>query len=216
MPPTAGTPAGRFAAVEAGAQLQYLISLDDLWTSELESASERGKLASDDIEMLSSLVGQMRTGLEYVPRRTEDLSMMLEELDNKSVEAALSRIVDNSSEEGLDLRRPLKSIPGHDLRDAAISACVYIGKMSGPESELLEKKLGTIREAGYVPPGDFRLPFRCAALLALVGAGAVASIGLGGAPVFIGMAVASQVGLGGFGWVGAKCPSVLPDILKPQ
>jgi hypothetical protein len=207
-----GTPAARVAAVEAGATIQRLIALDDLWTAELVGGSERGKLHPEEIEALSVLVSSMQQGLEFVPGQMEDLATMLDQLDDQVVEEALDRLA-QYPERAVNLVEFLPDLPP-DLRESIISACRYLAATSGEEAQLLDGKLAVIRERGGVPPGDFRLPFRCAALLALVGAGLVATIGIGGAPILVGLAAANQVGLGAFGWFGAKCPNVLPVIRK--
>ena len=103
-------------------------------------------------------------------------------------------------------------MPDFELRSASIAACDYLREMAGSEAQALNEKLSAIVDSGEVPEGDYKLPFRCAALLGLVGVGVAASIGLGGAPLFVGMATVNQVGLGALGWVGGRCPSLLPEI----
>jgi hypothetical protein len=211
MMPRVGTFQGRYVATKAGALIQHLLVLDDLWTSTLEEASGGGQLGEDDIEMLSELVNEMQHGLKIVPERLQGTQVMLEELDRESFARAFAAIVESSA--GYQTLEPLLEVfEGQDLQGDTIAACNYLREMAGQESDLLGEKLSAIVDLSAVPPGDFRLPFRCAALLGLVGMGVVATIGLGGAPVFVGMAVVSQVGLGGFGWVGAQCPNVLPKI----
>jgi hypothetical protein len=92
-----------------------------------------------------------------------------------------------------------------------IAACDYLLEETSAETDLLYGKLEAVRR-GELSPGDFRFPYRCALFLALAGAGAVATIGLGGAPVYVGLALVNSTGLGVLGWEANGCPRVLPEI----
>jgi hypothetical protein len=210
--PELGTPAGRYIATEAGALLYRLIAHDDLWTAELGRASGQGSLSENEIQALGDLVAEMRRDLEEVPDRAYEVRLMLDEATDEDVDGVFATIAEHpwaSPSLGSLMEGEL---PDYELRSASIAACEYLRKMARSEARILDEKLSAIVESGEVPDGDYKLPFRCAALLALVGVGVAASIGLGGAPLFVGMATVNQVGLGALGWVGSKCPPLLPEI----
>ncbi|HEY2053164.1 MAG TPA: hypothetical protein VGH14_04425 [Solirubrobacterales bacterium] len=216
MPPV-GTLPGRVAATNAAGTLQYLVTLDDLWTAELESRSGQGSLDAEEIEALSALGNSMRERLEFVPGQMRDLSEMVEEVDDATVEDALSEIVRIAAETevALNLSEAIEGLR-QDFRAVVVDACNYLIENSGAEANTVAEKTAAIREAGEVPPGDLKFPFKCAAFLALVGAGVTAAIGFGGAPILVGLGVANQVGLGAFGWRAADCPTALPRIRRAR
>ncbi|MBS0550755.1 MAG: hypothetical protein JSR24_23610 [Proteobacteria bacterium] len=197
-------------AVEAGARLQSLIALDDLWTSELDSRAGRGAMGRDEVDALTAIGVSMQQQLEFVPSQVGELAQMLREIDDGQIRGVLDAIVGSAgSDRGL--AEALEALPP-DLQGSIVSGCEYLGDRSGEEAQVLAQKLAVIEASGGVPPGDLRFPFRCAAMIALVGAGVAASIGLGGAPVLIGLAVTNQVGLGALGWTASGCPNALPQI----
>lgn len=210
--PELGTPSGRYVANEAGTLLHRLIAHDDLWTAELSRASGQGSLPEAEIRTLVDLVAEMQRDLEEVPDRVNEVRLMFDEATDEDVDRAFESIAEHpwappslgSLLEG--------ELPDYELRSASIAAFDYLREMAASEVRTLDEKLSAIVGSGEVPEGDYKLPFRCAALLALVGVGVAASIGLGGAPLFVGMATVNQVGLGALGWVGSKCPALLPEI----
>jgi len=167
--PELGTADGRRAAVEVGSRLQRLIALDDLWTSELESRAGQGAMAQEEVEALSAIGNAMQQELEFVPGQVDELASMLRELDGGQIEEALAAL---AVVPGLD-RSPgelLEALP-EDLRGSIVSGCEYLSDHSGEEAQLLGQKIASIEASGGVPPGDLRFPFRCAAMIALVGRG---------------------------------------------
>jgi hypothetical protein len=210
--PELGTPSGRYVATEAGILLHRLIAHDDLWTAELGHASGQGSLLETEVRALVDLVAEMRRDLEKVPDRAYEVRLMLDEATDEDVDRAFTVIAEHPWASP-SLRSLLEGeLPDYELRGASIAACDYLREMADSEAQTLNEKLTAIVDSGEVPEGDYKLPFRCAALLGLVGVGVAASIGLGGAPLFVGMATVNQVGLGALGWVGSKCPSLLPEI----
>jgi len=79
--PEIGTAYGRYVATKAGIAVDRLLALDDLWTSELERASGRGRLDDDEIETLEMPVGEMQAGLGELEVPLSDLLVMLGEAD---------------------------------------------------------------------------------------------------------------------------------------
>ena len=74
---------------------------------------------------------------------------------------------------------------------ATIAACDYIRDQASAEAGLLVKKLEKVR-AGEITPGDFLMPFRCAAYLMGIGttvaaAGTVVVLGGPLAPTALGL-----------------------------
>lgn len=210
--PNIGTPAGRRRSTEAAILTVRLLAFDELWTSEVEG-TERGTARSEeDYAALEQLVGDMRVGLTELRDYAYELRMMFsEQLSDDAVAQALDAIAKLPTVPS-DLLSILSSaVPDYEVRGAVIAACDYVRETAAAESDLLDAKLAAILR-GETSPGDFRLPFTCAALLLLVGAGVAGSIGLGGAPLYVSLTIGSQVGLGALGWVQGKCPKVLPEI----
>jgi hypothetical protein len=208
--PGVGTFSGRLAAAEAASLVQRLLALDDLWTAELATAGQEGPLSEADLAVFDELVGQMREGLAEIGDHAYEVRSMLDELPDEAIAQALEKIAELPTAPA-ELQSLSTALPDYAPRGAAIAGCDFIRETAGAESNDLGEKLAALHQ-GEVPSGDFRLPFRCAALLMLVGAGAAATIGLGGAPAFVVLSAGSQVGLGALGWMSSKCPGVLPDI----
>lgn len=210
--PEVGTPAGRLAAVRAMISTHRLIALDDLWTAQLDAAAAgTDTSAVEDLDALQQLVDEMRDGLGTIGDSAYEVRMMLDQLGDEAVDEALDAIAESPTGPS-ELRSMLTSaLPDYEVRSAAITACDYVRATASEETEVLSQKLAAVR-AGERPTGDFRLPFKCAALLMLVGAGVAGTIGLGGAPLFVGLSVSSSCGLGALGWMESHCPRVLPTI----
>jgi hypothetical protein len=102
-------------------------------------------------------------------------------------------------------------VPDFEPQSATIAACDYLREKASAEAALLDEKLLVIR-SGELTPGDFLMPFRCAGLLLLVGAGVAATISSGGAAAPILLGVGSQVGLGIREWQRDGCRVELPTI----
>ncbi len=91
--PTAGGPYGRYVATKAATSAQRLLVLDDLWTAELEQASDRGALDEADIAMFRELVDEIQHGLRGLVDQTCDLRMMLSEVGDEEVNSAFEAVV---------------------------------------------------------------------------------------------------------------------------
>ncbi len=209
--PKLGTSYGRFAASRAAVLLQHLLVLDDFWTAELKQANGRGPLNEDDVQVLGRLVGAMERGLVVVREPLEEVWLMLNDSSDELIEQRFQEIA-KAPGAPPGLRDLLAHLAEYELRGAALTGCVYLQKKARSEADLLRSKLAMIVEGGEVPPGDFLIPFRCAALIALVGAGVVSTVGLGGPVGLVAMGAVSQVGLGAIGWVEAKCEVQVPKI----
>jgi hypothetical protein len=210
--PEVGTPYGRYVSTEAAALLQRLLILDDLWTAELEQASERGPLGDDEVYTLERLVDAMERGLENVREPLSGIRLMLDEVGDEAVDQAFQEIAEAPGAPPRLTETLLSQLDDFELRSAAIAGCAYLEAKAEDEAELLREKLAVIVEGREVPPGDFLIPFRCAALIALVGAGTVSVIGLGGPAGFVALGAVSQVGLGALGWDKAECGLQMPTI----
>lgn len=209
--PEVGRPYGRYVATQAGALLQHLVTLDDLWTAELQGATGR-TLLEDDVRTLEQLVSRMERGLAEVGGHAYDVRLMLDEAGDEVIDEAFRRIVDAEGAPPSLADRLLPQLEDYELRSAAITGCAYVEAKADDEAQLLREKLTVILGGREVPPGDFLMPFRCAALIALVGAGTVSVIGLGGPAGFVALGAMSQVGLGAFGWDKAECRMQMPTI----
>jgi hypothetical protein len=184
---------------------QRLVTVDDLWTAQLDAAaSGRDDSILGDSEALEALADEFRTGLREIGDRAYEVRLMLSEMTDEAVEKALSAIATTPGAPA-DLVQMLRSgVADYEPRSASIAACDYLRDTAEEELGLIEEKVVALKR-GAVPPGDLRLPFKCAVMLMMVGAGVVASVGLGGAPLYVGLAVASQCGLGAVGWVEGRC-----------
>ncbi len=210
--PDIGTPAGRYAAVQAMTLAQRLLALDDLWTAFADSAvNSEDRLTVEEVGVIERLVGEIRDGLYLLDGAAYEVRTMLAASDDETVAEALDAISESSGGP-FQLRSLLTSaLPDYEPRSAAITACDYLRENWGAESDLLGEKLAAV-QSGEAPPGDWRFPFKCAAFLMVVGAGVAATIITGGAPVAVGLAVTNGVGGGVLGWTKAGCPDVLGAI----
>ncbi len=210
--PGVGTPEGRLAATQAVALMQRLLLLDDLWTQLMDAAaSGADSSAIDRAEVMRDLVRDMQEGLQEIPDRMYEVRLMLDSLTDEEFDRGLDAIAASPGAPS-DLRSALAAaLPDYEPRGASITACDYIIATRAEESALLFEKLDAL-ERGETPGGDFRVPFKCAGFLAVVGAGVAATIMTGGAAAAVGLQLASVVGGGAFGWSGAGCPPVLPQI----
>jgi hypothetical protein len=210
--PGIGTPRGRYVATQTSALVQRLLALDDLWTAELRQASSRGPLQDSDVDTFRDLVDELRRGLGEMEARAAEIRYMLDETRDDQFEHAFSRIAESEDAPPDLAELALGNLADYELRGAAITACDYVREMAGAEADLLSEKLRTIEDLGEVPMGDWRIPFRCAGLMMLVGIGVAGTIGLGGPPVFVAMTTVSGVGLGVREWIKDDCPTHLPEI----
>jgi hypothetical protein len=152
----------------------------------------------------------MKQGLGETPAQAYELRHMLEELTDETVHQAIAKIAETPGAPAHLSSLLASNLEDYEPRGAAIQACDYLHDQASIEASLLDEKLAALRR-GEVPSGDFRLPFRCSIHLMTLGAGVVATIGLGGAPVFVAVSIASQVGMGALGWEGLKCPNLLAE-----
>jgi hypothetical protein len=211
--PKIGTSYGRFAARQAGLLLQRLVALDDLWTAELEVAAGAGELPEETVQALVELVHEMENGLGKVDDFVGDLRLLLNELDDQSVESAFGEICESQwAPPSLTKMLTGEMTPDFTLRGAMITACDFVVDIAESEGTLLSSKMSLIVREQRIPDGDFGFPFRCALLLALVGAGVVLAVSSPAAPTLVTLAVVQEVGLGALGWMGANCPTQLPKI----
>ncbi|HEX2126183.1 MAG TPA: hypothetical protein VHF45_06460 [Thermoleophilaceae bacterium] len=208
--PAIGTPAARRAAMRASLVAYRLVALDELWTAEVDAA--QGAPGEADLRELEELARELSDVLTESRDHAYELRMMLDEqVSDDAFTEALDAISESPAAPSDLLEMLVLSVPEYEPRSAVITACDYIRETADSESALLHEKLSALQSGGAAQ-GDVRMPFKCAALLMLVGGGAVASIGLGGAPLFVGMSVGSQVGLGALAWIEGKCPNLLAEI----
>ncbi len=211
VPPEVGSLYGRYVAARAGFSLQRLVHQDEIWTSELEMAAERGVLGPADMDGLERLVAEMEASLREVQSQVRDLRPMLNDVKDDEVDEAFALILaTKGGPEQMGVVR--EQLGDYELRGAAIAGCDYVMEKADEEALLLREKLSRIVEQGEVPPGDLRAPFRCAALIALVGAGTVSMIGLGGPVGLVAMGAVSQVGLGALAWMQENCTTQIHEI----
>jgi hypothetical protein len=211
--PAVGTTLARLAALNAAAEIQRLLLLDDLWSDLLERA-RRGEdtAALDDIESMEMLVTELDAGLSRLKDSAYALRQILDATPHGEFAEALARLAEQPESPPHLLARLEAALPDYELRSAAIEACDYVLEEIGNEMGLLYSKLERLRE-GEVPEGDFRLTFRCALFLASAGASVVGTIGLGGAPVYVGLAVAGALGPAVLAWE-STCRGRLAEVTR--
>lgn len=212
LTPTLGTPLGRYAATQAGTLVQRLLWLDDVWTAELGLARGKGAVADDDVLMFRRLVTEIQDGLREMGERAEELRLMLNEMNDEEFDSVFVAVEKEAHPGPHRRERFLSTLEDFGMRGAAITACAYVHETAAVEIETLRSKLRTIEETGEVPAGDWSLPFRCAGLLMLVGAGVAGTVGLGGPAGCVALTAASAVGFGIREWLKDECPTQLPRI----
>ena len=89
--PSIETLAARVAATNAEGTLQDLISLDDLWTVELERRVDQGSPDPEEIEAFSTPGDSTLQRLEFVPGQMSKLAEMFEEIDSEKVKVAFGQ-----------------------------------------------------------------------------------------------------------------------------
>jgi hypothetical protein len=213
--PQIGSPQGRFASLKAGQLIGKLIALDDLWTTELAVAKGSEELTDSTIQPLIELVEEMEEGLREVVGPVRELRLMLdEEAGDEAVEQALEDIGKSDwAHPDLTAMVTGEMIPGFSLRGAVITACDYISEVAPSESVVLNGKMTSIRRNRSIPDGDFGLPFRCALLLGLVGAGIALALSTPpGHVALVAIGIVHEVGLGALSWRETNCSLHLPKI----
>lgn len=210
--PEVGSRYGRYIATQTTFLAQRLLMLDELWTAELARAASVGEVDDEDVMVFERLVGEMQAGLEGIGDAAYKVRMMIDELGAEGFDLALDRITASQADLGGDLLGILAAeVPDFEPQSATIAACDYIREKASAEAALLDEKLAVIRN-GELTPGDFLMPFKCAGLLLLVGAGVAATISTGGAAAPVLLGVASQVGFGIREWRRDSCRVELPVI----
>jgi len=208
----AATPTARAVAMHALLLAQRVLTLDDVWTLEVERATARAQpLTRSDLEVLEGHVRDLQRSLAETPRQAHELRMALAEMTGGDVDAALAAFADSPTAPPELVARVERSLPDYDLRSATIEACDYLIEEVDEDIRLLEEQLHTL-QGEQLPPGDIRLPSRCAFHLLLTGAGIALGIASGGAAAVAGLGVVVGLGQGVYGWEGAGCPRVLPQI----
>jgi hypothetical protein len=180
------------------------LTLDELLTAELRAP---GHPLLEEHDPLRSLVGELRDGLAAIVPQAGGVGALVGALSDEQFDEALASPGEAASalpDALASLRSTLGDVTPHA---AAIAACEYVHEHAADESERLSEQLERI-ERGDAAPGNFAEPFASALMLLLVGAGVVATIGLGSAPV-LALSIASQLVLGASGCSGAGCADVL-------
>jgi hypothetical protein len=192
--------------------VQRLLVLDDLWTAQLDAAAAGiGGSGVDDVDTLRALVAEMQDCLATIVNSAYEVRLMVSELSDGQMAEALD-VIGQSPAAPDGLRERLEaSLPDYEPRGAIITACEFVGENASGEADILSGKLAELEEGGLAE-GDLGKAFKCAALLMLAGASVAGTIGLGGAPVFVGLSVAGTCGMGVVGWIEANCPKFLPAI----
>lgn len=209
--PEVNTAYGRVVASRVGFSLQRLIHLDELWTADLEAAAGRGRLDESEIEAVQHQASAMERELGEAGRLSGELRMMLNEAEDGLVNRAFRSIAGAEGAAGVVIDSAAH-LDGYEIRSAAIAGCDYLAANAEAEAAALRAKVAKILSDGEVPPGDLGAAFRCAALIALVGAGTISVIGLGGPLGLVAMGAVSQVGLGALCWMQENCGSRIQEI----
>jgi hypothetical protein len=209
--PEVNTAYGRFVASRVGFSLQRLIHLDELWTADLEAAAGRGRLEESEIEAVQQQAAEMERELGEARRHSGELRMMLNDTEDGLIDRAFQSIAGAEGAPGavIDLAAQLDD---YEIRSAAIAGCDYLAATADAEAAAIREKVTKILSSGEVPPGDLGAAFRCAALIALVGAGTISVIGLGGPLGLVAMGAVSQVGLGALCWMQENCSARIQEI----
>lgn len=210
--PEVATPNGRYAAAKVRIAVDRLLALDDLWTAELELASDQEQLGEPDLEMLAALGEEMQGALLELAGPLADFREMVENAPPGVVNSAFAEIVKSPYFPRTLAEEILANPDDYELQGAVVEACDYLLTEVRPESDHLAEKLARIIEEGEVPPGDLRPAFRCALGLVVAGAGVAVSIADGGTVVTVVMNVAVDVGKGVVSWIKNDCPRRFPSI----
>ena len=206
-------PWARLNALQVFSNMQRLDALDDLWTLQLEAARE--KYDSTLVDYPATATAWVRTiqaGLIDLRPSVETLQQMLEDEESDNFNLALQVVVENAEPAE---RRALAvdAISGIDWLESAKRACELLLKDTDGEFEVLEKKLGLLHHH-EVPEGDFGPRFKCALSVAALSAGVIATLGLGGAPLYVGLSIGGNITMFVVAWKSTGCPQVVKDITK--
>lgn len=213
--PAVGTASARVAASVAAADVHRLLLLDDLWTDLLERA-QRGHdmTAIDDLEGMEALVAELDDGLARLRDSAYRLRYLLDATPATEFAGALAYLASQPEAPPRLVERFEGALPDYELRSAAIEACDYVLEELEREIELVHEKL-TVLRGGHVPEGDFRLTFRCALFLVAAGATVAGAIGLGGAPVFVGLTVFGTLTSAALSWE-TTCAGRIAEVTRER
>jgi len=192
--------ATQFRSTQAFVEVQRLITLDDLWTAQLQAISQ----LPPDVRMkqyhpLSQLVEEMSTGLSAIRHYAHGIGLTLasssvsdHDFDEalRSLGRSAATSITRAPEQLIETLR--SGLEGVSPKDAAIYACNYVYWNADNEAGFLRAKLDQI-ERGEAPTGDLSHTFRCAVTLLGVAAGVGLAIVTGGSVVVIALGVAVPV-----------------------
>lgn len=186
---------------------QRLLALDELWTQQLNEAATARASSETAHDQLLPVVAEITELLATMTRHAFVLEKIVASVSQQAFDRCLQALANEPP-----TRPQIASLPselvGLTPSAAVTCACNYVQANAEDERRVLWEQLDELAR-GNTPPGDLQFPFRCALSLLCVGAGVVATIGLGGAVSFVTAAVAAQVGDAALGWSAAKCPPVL-------
>lgn len=171
--------------------VEWLLVLDDLWSSYLSLSNERAGDIKPDFEGLCRLAAEMDDVLARAPEITMQVGASLEPFDDEAVGQALAllREVEPSTEPVVDwlFDDDADATP----RARLLAACEWVRQETEEERAILRDKAGRL-EHHELPDPDLRPVFRC--MWALVGIGAGVAIGAAGIVSVVG--IPATVGLG--------------------
>jgi hypothetical protein len=203
----------RLSALHALAGIQSLLALDELWTLQLEAARDDSDTTLlDHPEAAATWVRQVENGVDAVSPSIEVLSRVLDDESPELFNGALHAIVDRI--ETKDLRNQVFEVAHEiDWLETGKAACKMVLEQADGEKELLEAKLAHLLRH-ELPEGDLRPEYKCALNAAAIAAAAAGTIGLGGAPIFVGLAVIGPVTQSLLSWKTTGCPELASTVAK--
>ena len=180
--------AGQAAGVELASLARRLNALDEVWTVVLDEGGERSFATND---RLRSMAQQMRGLVGEVERRSREVRIVLEGLDDAAVEGAVATLTRGDAGLAERIRRLADDLGENSLRAALRAVCRYLEDASERERRELAAK------AKDLGPGDLRPAYKCALHLGgLVAAIAVAASGPPGAVLVATLAAEVPAALG--------------------
>jgi hypothetical protein len=184
------------------AQIQRLLTLDDLWTAYLEDARSGNPTEAVDPEGLIALAEEMELALRDTPAAAGQVIELLDKLPPESEIGMLRAIAAQDDQLAGALGRILTNdLGGLETRSAFLAACRFVQTETESEIKHLISKRVQL-ERGELPDPDLRISFRCIATI--VGIAAISALAAAGAVSVIGAPIAISLGVVGAGYLLVK------------
>jgi hypothetical protein len=191
--------------------VEWLLALDDLWTSYISVGRQAPTGARADFPALVRLAGDMDRALEEAPRAAGLVASSLDAMDDDAVGSALDSLREAVPETATVLDWLSDSVEVTP-RMTLIAACTWVTEETETERAILHEKTA-ILERGELPDPDMRPIFRCIGSLVGMGAGiaiaAAGTVSVLGAPAVIALGSAGYVYGIAETWKKTRCGEVV-------